>query len=202
MKLLLDQIELLEELRETHFKNSSLEKLTIFKSSKTWHFHIQIEKLLPINVFLIFKNQLEKTFQHIASIEVSLSAINNDCTEAELLEYWDYFITQADLLPTQKELITKQTPEITNRKIVVSARNEAEASSLRRNLEGQFNTFCQKISVPICTLAVEVKACADDLQKFREETKQEDRKLALEMVQNQQKQEQSKEKSQADKPFI
>src|SRR5699024_6090921 len=96
----------------------------------------------------------------------------------------------------------KQTPEITNRKIIVSARNGAEANSLKRNLETQFNTFCQKISVPICTLTVEVNACADDLQKFREETKQEDRKLALEMVQNQQKQDQSKEKLAADKPFI
>lgn len=135
MNLLLKQLQIPEEYIENYFQESYLEKLEVYKRTKTWHFHVHIKKILPFDIYRLFTVHLEENFQKMAKVELSIQAEENECDEGAITSYWSHFVqTLRNLSPAYKDLIYNQVPEVNNKKIMLTARNEAEAAADRKSV--------------------------------------------------------------------
>ncbi|WP_112180879.1 PolC-type DNA polymerase III [Paraliobacillus zengyii] len=182
MKVLLEQINLTDP-EDTYFSESQLTKLEVFKAEKRWHFHIQIKQILPAKTYRLFCLKLQETFSHIASVDWTLYAENKNMINEEVSAYWQDFIgSVGDLSPAYKDLVEKQQPQINGNKIIVTARNDAEANALRKRLEPAFRTYCNKIGAMAYTLLVDAKTEIEDIKKFREQKALEDKELVQKAV--------------------
>ncbi|OZU90286.1 PolC-type DNA polymerase III [Virgibacillus indicus] len=193
MNLLLKQLQIPEEYIENYFQESYLEKLEVYKRTKTWHFHVHIKKILPFDIYRLFTVHLEENFQKIAKVELSIQAEENECDEGTITSYWSHFVqTLRNLSPAYKDLIYNQVPEVNNKKIMLTARNEAEAAALKKRLDENFRAFCQKIGTNPYTIEISVKSEEADIQRFREQKKLEDKQIVLKTVQEKEKRDQAK----------
>jgi len=194
MALLLEQLNMPKDDIKGYFLESSLEKLEVFKQSKTWHFHFQVTHLLPLDVYQHLLQQLKKTFNDIAEIDVTIYTKENASEDHMICDYWmSYVQTISDLSPAYQDLVHQQKPTIEHQNLHLIARNEAEANALKKRLESGFQQFCKKIGAPVFKLVVTVESMTDELAKFQEKKSLEDQEIARRTLQEQQRREQTKE---------
>ncbi|RDW19515.1 PolC-type DNA polymerase III [Oceanobacillus arenosus] len=193
MHYLLQQLQIPEEYRKLYFNESYLEKLEVFKKTKTWHFHIHVEKVLPANMYLSLKAKLKETFQQIAGIDITITADDKACTGEMITGYWKNYITSiTNLSPAYRDLVQNQAPAVNGNKIMLTARNGAEANALKKRLEADFNLYCKKIGTLAYSLEIEVKKNLADIEKFKEQKAKEDQQIVLKTVQEKEKRDQEK----------
>ncbi|MBM7572060.1 PolC-type DNA polymerase III [Aquibacillus albus] len=181
--LLLQQMEMPQEMIEEHFKESSLAKLEVSPKSKKWHFHINLSTILPPSVYQIFTLKLQETFSHIATIDWTFYTTNKQLSEQQFADYWHHFVRSIeDLSPAYKDLVYEQKPRVNGNKVMLTARNEAEANALRKRLEPAFKDHCYRIGAATYTLYVDAKTEMEDIVKFREQKAMEDQQLVQKAV--------------------
>lgn len=86
LSLLLEQLGIPDEMK-TGFSEGTIEKLTIDKTNRSWHFSIAINRPLTAEGYAWFSSSLHQTFQHIAKVTFSLQTKESYQSE-ELLGYW------------------------------------------------------------------------------------------------------------------
>jgi DNA polymerase III subunit alpha, Gram-positive type len=193
MNLLLKQIQITDEQMLNYFSNSYLEKLEVYKKSKTWHFYVHLTHVLPPHVYQVFISKLKQTFQPIAVVELSINTDNKACDENTVLGHWQYFITSiTNLSPAYKDLVQKQTPTVNNNKIILTARNDAEAHALKKRLDESFKSYCKKMGMAFYTIDIEVKTDLAEIEKFKEQKALEDQQLVLKTVKEKEKRDKDK----------
>src|SRR5699024_9191414 len=201
MDILLQQIQLPTDLIETHFKASSLDKLVIFKSKQTWHFHIQMDSLLPFRVYETFLTYLQQSFKAIAHVELTLYCKQNECKESEILAYWQYFVqTIPGLLPGHQQTL-QTSPKIKDTAVTVTVATEAESVSLKRQIELPFQQFCKRVGLPNFSLHIEVKTEPAELEAFRKQKSLEDQHVVRNAQKLQQERQTQKEQVVEKQPF-
>src|SRR5690625_4394694 len=184
MKVLLEQIEISEEDVEQYFQGSLLSKLEVYKQSKTWHFHIQTKHVLPVHMYNLMTTKLQTAFQKIAKIDLTLYTEEDKYEDEIICAHWHNFLQSiSNLSPAYKDLVHSQTPTIEHNNLIITARNDAEASALKKRLEDAFKNYCKKIGAQSYTIVIEVKTIAADIEKFRAEKALEDQQIALKTVQ-------------------
>ncbi|WP_373896042.1 PolC-type DNA polymerase III [Virgibacillus natechei] len=202
MNLLLRQLQMPVEYSNDYFLDSYLDKLEVYKQTRTWHFHVHVKRVLPLHIYLLLTTKLTETFQEFANLDVTIYTEEKSSDPSTISDYWKNFIqTITNLSPAYKDLIQTQVPQVNNNKIMLTARNEAEASALKKRLEDSFQTYCKKIGTTVYSLEINVKTETEAIQKFKEQTALEDQQVVLKTVQDKEKRD--KEKSQPDnKPFM
>jgi len=203
INVLLEQIHMPNEYVDTHFKDSLLERLEVYKQRGVWHFHIRVKNILPLNVYQLLQARLVESFQNIATVELTVYTDNQQCNSAIVTEYWDSFIkSTSNLSPAYKDLIYNQTPKINNNKIMLSARNEVEASALKKRLEEKFKHFCEEVGLAFYTLQIEVNAKSVNLKEFKEQTAKEDQKIVMQTIKEKEKRDEKRLNNEQNKPFM
>ena len=203
MELLLKQIQLPTDMIDRHFQNSRLERLDVYRQSKKWHFHIHIEQVLPVDVYQHLLTRLKKSFQSIATIELSIFAEDDTCSDQTISQYWTAFLkTISQLSPAYKDLVMTQQPRVDHNNVMLTARNEAEASALKKRLEEPFKNFCKQVGIKAYTLVIDIKTEAADIEKFREQKALEDQEMAMKTVQEMAKREQHKQNGDPSQPLM
>ncbi|MFD1360370.1 PolC-type DNA polymerase III [Lentibacillus salinarum] len=203
MNVLLEQLGIPEQDVNAHFSDSQLIKLEVHKRSRTWHFHIRVKRLLPTEIYALLSSKLQETFQQFAEIDLTLYTEVKDYDSDTMTAYWQKFVQSvSDLSPAYKDLVFDQVPKVDNNKIMLTARNEAEGIALKKRLEKPFQEFCQKIGAPPISLNIDVKTEMAELQKFREQKAQEDQALVMKTVQEKEKRDKVKLKSDQEKPIM
>src|SRR5690625_2662238 len=118
MLVLLEQIKLPEDIVATYFQSSKIVKLTAYREEKRWHFTFQLERILPITVYRTFLEHLRETFQHIATIEVTIHVNEAHGDDKTVKQYWEYFVSELEnILPTQRETL-QQIKAINERTLI------------------------------------------------------------------------------------
>ncbi|MCG1028734.1 PolC-type DNA polymerase III [Virgibacillus halodenitrificans] len=193
MNLLLKQLQIPSEHIQNHFKGSYLEKLEVYKKTKIWHFHIYLENVLPLEIHELFINALRESFQQVASVELTIQTGDSTCVNETVCAYWQRFIHSINnLSPAYKDLIYNQTPIIQNNKLLLTARNEAEANALKKRLDDSFKKYCQKVGLSFYSIETTIKTEEADIQAFKEQKALEDQQLIQKTVQEKEKREQAK----------
>ncbi|MCT2534560.1 PolC-type DNA polymerase III [Aquibacillus koreensis] len=194
LSLLLNQIGIEDNYKDTHFKNGSLQKLEVFKKSKQWHFHIKLENVLPAIVYREFTMKLTEAFSQIATVNWTIYTNDKQLKEDDVCDYWHHFIFSLnDLSPAYRDLVREQKPRVDGNKIMLTARNDAEANALKKRLELAFKDYCSQVGAMTYTLSIDVKTEVNDLERFREQKAMEDQQLVQKAVKD--KEERSKQKT-------
>ncbi|TQS75525.1 PolC-type DNA polymerase III [Ornithinibacillus gellani] len=199
---LLTQLEMSEDDMHTYFKDAYLDKLEVYRQQKLWHFHLTVQQVLPIEIYQLLVGKLQHTFQHTAAVEVTIKSVNPDCEEALICDYWRMFLqTSARLSPAYKDLVENQTPKLEHKKLLLTARNEAEASALKKRVEEGFRQYCTKAGLPQFTLEINIDQSALDLESFREQKALEDKQLVMKTMRDKEKRDQNRMDQEQNKPF-
>lgn len=192
MDVLLRQLQISED-HLAYFADSYLNKLEIFKQTKTWHFHISTNQVLPCEVYQLFKHQLQTCFAQIANVELTIETANRSCSEQTTLNYWQNFIQSfTHLSPAYKDMVQSQTPKVNGNNIMLTARNEAEGKAVKKRLEEPFKAYCSKSGLPNFHLQIEVKPELEAIQQFKEQKAAEDQQLVQRTIQEKTKRDQAK----------
>lgn len=201
--VLFNQLQLPADIIETYFKESTLEKLEVFKKTKKWVFHIQLSTILPLTMYQLLLSKLKETFKEIAHVELILITKSKTCEDLTIAEYWQFFLqNHSDLSPAYNDMIHSQAPIVDQNKLRFTARSEAEASLLKRRLEPGFQSFCQTIGARTYTLEFSIKTTEEDVQKFREQKSLEDQALVLRTMQDKENRDRTKESHSTPKSFM
>ncbi|MCM3725948.1 PolC-type DNA polymerase III [Neobacillus cucumis] len=194
-KLLLQQLQLVEDAVVVHFENAQIERLLVEKKERKWHFQFLFEKILPFNVYLKFTTQLERTFSNIAAISYNIQVTNQAVTPDLLLEYWNYCIQQIDgISPPLVKLLNEQIPVVSGNKLTVAVRNEAEGLALKRKYGPVIGNIYQEFGFPMLAIDTELKSEEknDEYQQFLLAKQKEDQERAHMAVVEMQKKEADK----------
>lgn len=196
MAVLLKQLDLPEEIVNESFKDSELQKVIVYKEKKIWHFHIEVNRTLPFDVYHLFINKLRSSFENIAKVKLTLHTTEQEHNEQELRYYWKFFTSQlSNLIPTQA-FIQEETPTIEESSITINVTTEAEGVSLKKKLEAHFHQFCDAVGLKKYHLIFNVNTEMETLEEFRKQTMEEDKIY----VQNAVKLQQEKQEKEKDKP--
>jgi len=190
-QLLLQQLNLTEDAIVSYFAHGEIAKLLIERSSKRWHFQFLLEEILPSEVQKRFSTQLVKTFSHIAQVTYTISVRNQNMTEQLIHDYWSDCLAEIDGgSPALLSLLNGQKPRVTGHKLIVNARNEAEAGQLKNKYSGLISSIYQSYGFPQLTLDTEISASTEEYSQFLEEKQKEDAQKAMAAVVEMQKKEQ------------
>ena len=86
------------------------------------HFKIQIENILPFQVYQLLRMRMAEKFSHIANVSLTIESQSPVVNEQHLLEYWQVAIEQlGEMSPLLRENLLKQTPHWTGNKLVVTS---------------------------------------------------------------------------------
>ena len=157
MTILLKQLQIPTEVVKKYFSNSKLEKLIVIKQEKTWHFHLHIDHILPLNIYQLLTSKLEESFEKIATIDLTLYTDDKDADEETIRDYWKTYLQSIpNLSPAYKELVLTQQPTFENNQLQLTARNDGEAAAIKRQLESGFQKYCQKIGAQNYILVINI----------------------------------------------
>ena len=187
MQVLLNQLDMPRQLVEKHFANSMLDRLDVFKQEKKWIFHIQTEKILPVQTYQLLLEKAQENFQNIAKIDFQIVP-NDPVVEDEIVQaYWHFFLMSiTSSFPYKLEILERQTPIVKNNSLMITVRNEAEATIFKKRLVKKFQQFSQKTGLKL-TLEIDYKTDKKDLEEFQALKTEEDQKLILKTVQEREK---------------
>lgn len=189
MEILLEQLQIPDDFVNVHFTNSNLKKLIVHKQAKIWHFLIEVENVLPFNVYDLFYKALHRTFEKIANVKLTITTKHNECNETEMNKYWNHFIKVIpNLLPTHYEMLTSQTVKVDDNQITLHVKTDAEAVSLKKRLTDPFQQFCEHVGMKLYQLNFVVNTEMSELENFRQQTTEEDRQNAMNTMKKQQEQ--------------
>src|SRR4051794_23377894 len=93
-QLLLQQIGLTDDTFVHFFNGAEIEKLSIERESKTWHFLFKLQQIIPANVHTHLRTHLTSTFAHIANVSFSLNVMNPQISEELVKDYWKHCLSE------------------------------------------------------------------------------------------------------------
>ena len=194
-QLLLEQISLPTILIDSYFQDAWIEKVTIERSKKSWHFEFGLQTHIPLEAFLLFKSHLINTFKQIANVTFSLTYSVQANFGNVVLEYWPYIIEQLEgISPAVLSLFREHVPKQLGNKLILNVRNEPEAMAIKKKYASNFDTIFQTLGFPSFTIETEVIHLEEEYAKFKDQTEQEDRSKMLEaLVSSEQTKKQSQE---------
>lgn len=93
---------------EEVFTNAEIQKVEVHVESKVWNFHLQIEDILPYEVFYQFYQQLQLAFKDIAKVDITLHTKNPIITNQKLGDYWKWVVFNSGI----QSSLYKNFPEV------------------------------------------------------------------------------------------
>ncbi|MCM3732130.1 PolC-type DNA polymerase III [Fictibacillus nanhaiensis] len=182
LSLLLEQLGIPEEMK-AGFSGGTIEKLTIDKTNRSWHFLIGTKCPLSSNSYAWFSSSLRQTFEHIANVTFSIQTSEGFQPE-ELLAYWplckEQLVNTAG--PSLGSMLSTQEPSAEGNFLCLTVRNEAEETLVHRKLSPVIKDMYQQFGFHSVLLKTEIKHSEEDYQKFIEQKKQEDNHKIMEAL--------------------
>lgn len=181
-QLLLQQLQLVEDAVVVHFNNAQIDRLLVEKKARKWHFHFQLDKILPFNIYVLFTTKLERAFTEIASVTYDFQVSDQSFTPDLLHEYWSYCIQQIDgISPPILKLLNEQVPEVNGLKLLVTVRNEAEGLTLKRKYASLIGSILESFGFPAVSIDIveNKEEKNEEYEQFLQAKAKEDQERAL-----------------------
>ncbi|RSL33203.1 PolC-type DNA polymerase III [Salibacterium salarium] len=199
-QLLLEQMMMPEDVVRDYFTDGLIQKLTINKENKKWHFHFLLKKYLPHTVFVQLQERLLQAFQHIAFVQFSITYEEDALPLDHIAEYWPSIISYLEgMAPYLRQRLNGGIPSVENGKLKIICKNEAEAAALERRLQQPLNDTINSFGFPTCQIETEVKTSEEEVAQFEQKKQQEDESKVVEAMMERKKQEKQAKEGMAGK---
>ena len=209
MHLLLQQLELTEDSFVKHFDHASIDRFTVHKKNRQWNFQIQLQGILPIEVFTIFQARLTEKFSGIANILLTIQSDGKDVSQELINEYWPLVLKElSDMAPPLKERLLKQQPEWNGQMIHLTCGQEIELRTFKKKYIEQLSDVYVGFGFPKIAfdfrLVEDTEALAKAQLEFLEQRRLEEEILGQKALDDMQKRDQNRQENgnqNADGPF-
>lgn len=203
-ELLLKQLNIPLDMVHSYFQNGMIQKLTIHRKSKSWHFHFFLDNILPANVFVVLSSSLTKAFTQIADVSFSIEVKDDVVTDHLIDGYWPLLLDRINgATPAMLSLLSEQKPILDGKKITLKVRNEAEGAALHKKWSSDFLNILQSFGFPPLQLQTEIYHSEEELEQYHKQKEQEDRTKVLEaLVEKEKKSKADDGKNSDDKPVV
>lgn len=203
LQLLLQQLQMPEQIMDSHFQGGKIRKLIVSKEKRAWHFHIELPVVVPSAVYELFLERIRITFEHIASVSFTFHYEALQLQESQWIDYWPLIISRVSPLSEGiRELLSKQTPTYDGKRLVIRVRNETEAVALKRKLTEPFLQSVQTLGLPVIQIDTDIRESKQEFEKFVEQREQEDHSKVVEAILEKKKLEQQTEKQISEKALV
>ncbi|MEK5206607.1 PolC-type DNA polymerase III [Psychrobacillus sp. FSL H8-0510] len=197
MHLLLQQLELTEDSLVKHFEHASIDRFTVHKKNRQWAFQIQLQAVLPIDVFTIFQTRLIEKFSGIANILLTIQSEGKDVSQELINQYWPLVLKElSDMAPPLKDRLLKQQPEWNGQMIHLTCGQEIELRTFKKKYIEQLSDVYVGFGFPKIAfdfrLVEDTEAIAQAQLEFLEQRRLEEEMLGQKALEDMQKRDQNR----------
>lgn len=197
---LIEQIGLADEGLSAFFERGRILKVMIDRENRSWHFSFHLRKPLPVDIYQLFQNHLQQSFQHIAQIRFSIRYEEAKLTDDLLRQYWKLCIAHLEgFAEPLLAYISEQRPVLDGNRLILKVRNETEAAFIKRNLERKIVACFTSFGFSPFSILPKVTDQNGEYHQFYERKKLEDnekiRQSIIEKREKEKKQSQNKQGS-------
>ncbi|MCZ8539573.1 PolC-type DNA polymerase III [Psychrobacillus psychrodurans] len=200
MHLLLQQLDLTEDSFVKHFEHASIDRFTVHKKNRQWDFQIQLEAILPIDVFTILQTRLIEKFSGIANILLTIKSDGKDVSQELINQYWPLVLKElSDMAPPLKERLLKQQPEWNGQMIHLTCGQEIELRTFKKKYIEQLSDVYVGFGFPKIAfdfrLVEDTEAIAKAQLEFLEQRRLEEEMLGQKALEDMQKRDQNRQEN-------
>ncbi|QUG41120.1 PolC-type DNA polymerase III [Psychrobacillus sp. INOP01] len=200
MHLLLQQLDLTEDSFVKHFEHASIDRFTVHKKNRQWDFQIQLQAILPIDVFTIFQTRLIEKFSGIANILLTIQSEGKEVSQELINQYWPLVLKElSDMAPPLKERLLKQQPEWNGQMIHLTCGQEIELRTFKKKYIEQLSDVYVGFGFPKIAfdfrLVEDTEAIAKAQSEFLEQRRIEEEKLGQKALEDMQKRDQNRQEN-------
>ncbi|WP_053366202.1 PolC-type DNA polymerase III [Bacillus sp. FJAT-27245] len=202
--VLLHQLEMTDDALVPFFQKGRIEKVQISRKSKTMHFLLSLEKILPCNVYSMLEARLKQKFSELAKgVTFELQVADQSFSEELIHGYWQKCIQEIDgIAPPLLKLMHEQIPKVHGSRLILSVRNIAEGGAIKGKYGSIISSIYQTYGFPFLSIDTELvsEEKNEEYRQFMEAKQKEDQERALQAIAELQKRESGKDQngSQAD----
>ncbi|TWT04568.1 PolC-type DNA polymerase III [Planomicrobium sp. CPCC 101079] len=180
-KLLLQHLDLTDDVHMPFFEEAELTRMTVHKKERTWRFIVKLNKVLPLQLYLLLKERLHATFSPIASIQLNIEC-DDDKTDSQLIQdYWKHVVDEfSDMAPPLRERLLTQAPSWSGSKLMLKCGHEHEMMALKSKYSEKLAAVYQQFGFP--PIAVDFQLSAESQEEahnaFMEERRLQEEEMA------------------------
>ncbi|WP_019413989.1 PolC-type DNA polymerase III [Paenisporosarcina sp. TG20] len=198
LQLLLQQLELTSDEYIPHFESASLSRMTVHKKERVWRFTIQVEKLLPFNMFSLFNMRLREKFAGIADIKLSITCANPQVHDETIAAYWSFILQEIDdMSPPLKNLLNNQVPSFNGQTIYFTCGNDIELRTLKNKYSTRISEIYTSYGFPVLSIDFKIIEVESDIaeaqQAFMKQRTLEEEELGKKALADMQKRESNRQ---------
>lgn len=191
-KLLLQHLELTDDVHMPYFEGAELTRMTVHKKDRAWRFIVKLKQVLPLELFVIFRERLQAKFSSIASVQLHIETPTQQAQGEEVSAYWRHVVDElADMAPPLRERLLSQAPVWNGNKLIVDCCHEHEMMALKSKYTEKLSQVFQQFGFP--AFSIDFQLSAEDQQEaraaFMEERKAEEEAMAKRAVADMKKRE-------------
>ncbi|ALV21155.1 PolC-type DNA polymerase III [Carnobacterium antarcticum] len=196
---LLEQIGLHQEMSyQPYFEKGKIQKVTVHKLSKTWHFQFQFEDILPFEVYQSLTEKIQLAFSSIASIIISIETNQPNITIEKLEHYWPMAVKKSGVSsPICNRPFQEQFPMLEGKKILFLVENEVVKGHLINQYLPPVEAVYQTFGFPVFKIEPIIDEAAHDqkLAEFKAKKEEADALLGVRAGENLMKAEEEKKRN-------
>ena len=193
---LLEQIGLKNAIEyQPYFKKGEIKKVTVHKISKTWHFNLKFEDILPFEVYQVFIEKLQLTFSSIATVAVTIETTNPSITIEKLEQYWPSAVINSGVSsPLCNRAFQEQLPLLSGKKILFLVENEVVKGHLVNQYLPPVEVAYQSLGFPIFKIepVIDEESYNKKIAEFKAKKEEADELLSIRAGENLKKAEEEK----------
>ncbi|PPA72028.1 PolC-type DNA polymerase III [Jeotgalibacillus proteolyticus] len=199
-RLLLQQLELTDDEFVRFFEEAEIDRLSVHKGTKKWHFYFKFYNVIPCSVMKEFTKRISQSFQHIAQVDFSISISGEQFTEDHIVDYWSVCLEELQgIAPPLLKLLSNQMPVVNGNRLVVNVSNETEGMQIKNKYADILCQAFSKWGFPSLSLQTEVNQnqSTAEYDAFVESKKKEEEEWAKQAIIERQKMEDAKAQGEA-----
>ncbi|KLI03122.1 PolC-type DNA polymerase III [Sporolactobacillus inulinus] len=159
-ELLLKHLEVPTEWMERYFTHGEIDKLSVFRSERRWHFDFLLDGILPYQVYEWLEERLKAHFQAVVS-QITFTVHVRDASGAEhfFSDYWQPVCERiCNEFPALKVCLQRQNPQLNERQLMISTTSDTEAGLIKRKLPKVLNEKLRTFGFPPISLEIKVSS--------------------------------------------
>lgn len=196
---LLEQIGLHHEERyRQHFEEGKIQKVTVHKISKKWHFELLFNDILPFEVYQNLIEKMQLSFSEIAEVEVSIATAAPELTSEKIEHYWSSAVKNSGVSsPICDKPFQEQFPLLHGNKVTFRVENEVVKGHLLNLYLPPVESAYNKMGFPLFKIEpiIDENSHNRKIAEFQEKKAESEALLAIRAGENLQKAEAEKKRN-------